>query len=241
MTESKAVLIAKDLASKIQHQQFPAGTFLPTENQLATLYGTARETIRKALAQLNDLGLIQKIRGKGSVVLNLEKYSFPISGITSFAELNNSLKMNAQTQVLTLQKMSAAPEMFQAKFANDSVQKGIYLERLRLINDEPAVLDCDFLFTPPITDLPMAAAQTSIYNYLEQELGLEVSYATKTITVEQVTPQLQSKLQLNNNLVVLVASHSFLSDTTSFQLTLSFHNPSKFKFVDFARRKKIKL
>ncbi|MDN5956257.1 MAG: trehalose operon repressor, partial [Lactobacillus sp.] len=39
---------------------------------------------------------------------------------------------------------------------------------------------------------------------------------------------------------VLIASHNFLADTTLFQLTLSFHNPDKFEFIDFARRQKIK-
>lgn len=84
MAESKTDLIAQDIASKIKHGQFKSHEFLPSENQLTTLYGTSRETIRKALDQLNSLGLIQKIKGKGSLVLNLEKYSFPISGITRF-------------------------------------------------------------------------------------------------------------------------------------------------------------
>ena len=97
MAESKSDIIAQDIAAKIQHHQYEAGDFLPSESQLTTLYGSSRETVRKALNQLTVLGLIQKIKGKGSIVLDLEKYSFPISGITSFAELNKSLNMHAQT------------------------------------------------------------------------------------------------------------------------------------------------
>ena len=36
------------------------------------------------------------------------------------------------------------------------------VERLRMINDEPEVLDCDFLFNPPITELPSEEAEKSI-------------------------------------------------------------------------------
>ncbi|GAA3630880.1 trehalose operon repressor [Lactobacillus hamsteri] len=241
MAESKSDIIAQDIAAKIQHHQFKAGEFLPSESQLTTLYGSSRETVRKALNQLTALGLIQKIRGKGSIVLNLEKYSFPISGISSFAELNKSLGMHAQTKVITLKKMADMPELFKEKFPEQKKQAGFYLERLRMVNDEPAVLDCDYLFTPPINDLPKEAAERSIYDYIENELKLDISYATKVITVEKINNDFQKLLQLDDSLAVLVASHNFLSDTTLFQLTLSFHNPQKFKFTDFARRQKIKL
>lgn len=241
MTESKSDIIAQDIAAKIQHQQFKTGELLPSESQLTTLYGTSRETVRKALNQLTALGLIQKIRGKGSIVLNLEKYSFPISGITSFAELNKSLNMHAETKVITLKKMVDLPEFFKEKFPEQKKQPGIYVERLRVVNNEPVVLDCDYLFSPPIDELSKEAAEKSIYDYIENKLKLDISYATKVITVEKIDDKFQKLLQLDDSLAVLVASHNFLNDTALFQLTLSFHNPSKFKFVDFARRHKIKL
>ncbi|MDF7668109.1 trehalose operon repressor [Lactobacillus sp. ESL0703] len=241
MMQSKSEIIAQDIAAKVKHQQFKVNSFLPSESELTKLYGTSRETVRKALEELNSLGLIQKIRGKGSLVLNLEQYSFPISGISSFAELSQSLGMDAQTEVLTLAKMSSLPELFKKKFPNEKQQKGFYVERLRKINGKPEILDCDFLFTPLINELPLSAAQTSIYNYLENEMGLEVSYATKEITVEKIDENLQKKLNLKDKTAVLVASHNYLSDATLFQLTLSYHDPSKFKFVDFARRQRIKL
>lgn len=239
MPQTKADLIAQDIASKIKYQQFKGGDRLPSENQLSELYGASRETVRKALQQLTELGLIQKIKGKGSIVLDLSKYSFPVSSITSFAELNQTLGMNAKTKVLTCQQLDDLPPLFKKKFPNQDHQPGFYVERLRLINNEPEVLDCDYLFNPPVTELPKKAVENSIYDFLEDSLHLEISYATKTITVEKASTELQEKLHLNND-VVLIASHNFLADTTPFQLTLSFHDPKKFKFVDFARRQKIK-
>ena len=241
MVNSKTDLIAQDIASKIRHGQFQAGEYLPSENQLTILYGTSRETVRKALSQLDSLGLIQKIKGKGSIVLNLEKYSFPISGITSFSELNKSLGMNAETKVIKLEECTDLPETFKQNFPEQEKQTGFYLERLRLINNEPEVLDCDYLFNPPVTSLPEKAAKNSIYQYLEKELSLDISYATKAITVEKINENMQELLHLSDQYAVLVASRNFLSDTSLFQLTLSFHDPQKFKFVDFARRQKIKL
>ena len=111
MVQSKHDMIAQDIASKIKYHQYKVGDYLPSEHQLCELYGTSRETIRKALNHLTELGLIQKIRGKGSVVLDIQKFTFPISGITSFKELNRSLNMHAKTTVLK-QVNTLAPKRF---------------------------------------------------------------------------------------------------------------------------------
>lgn len=239
MAKAKANLIATDLAAKIRHKQFSPGEYLPSESQLADLYGASRETVRKALSQLNSLGMIQKIKGKGSLVLDLNRYSFPLSGITSFAELNRSMAMGAQTQVLTLEQMNDLPAQMKEHFPDQDAQPGYYVERLRIINHQPVVLDCDYLFNPPVNKLPEEAAQKSIYDYLENELGLEISYGVKEITFHHVSTTIQEQLQLDEPVAALVASRNFLADTTPFQLTLSFHNPDRFKFVDFSRRAKI--
>lgn len=241
MAQSKVGVIAQDLVDKIKHQQYQPGDYLPSEHQLMDLYGASRETIRKALNSLTDLGLIQKIRGKGSIVLNLDRYTFPISGITSFAELNNQLGLKAETKVLLLQKEDKLPAQFIKYFSEEENSIGFHLERLRLIDGQADVLDCDYLLSPPVDSLPRESAETSIYDYLENKQKLDISYATKEISVCKVDKRIQDLLQLDNDLAVLVASRNYLTNTTKFQLTLSYHRPDKFKFVDFARRKKIKL
>ena len=44
-----------------------------------------------------------------------------------------------------------------------------------------------------------------------------------------------------NEPAVIVRSLSYLSDTTLFQLTTSYHRPDKFKFIDFAPKARIDL
>lgn len=236
--KSKQDIIAKDIAEKIHHRIYSPKSFLPSEHQLCDLYGTSRETIRKSLEQLTELGLIQKIKGRGSLVLDIQRFTFPISGITSFKELNNSLNMHASTKVLQLEKRTLPKSLVEG--LSLPTQDAFYLERLRLIENEPAVLDIDYLLSPPVAELPISAAEDSIYDYLENELGLEISYATKEITVEEVSEKISTDLMLSpNNLAVLVKSFTYLGNTHLLQVTKSYHHPKKFKFVDFARRRKI--
>src|SRR5699024_5847410 len=79
-----------DLEQKIVAGDYPAHSLLPSENQLIKVYSVSRETVRKALNMLRDAGYIQKKQGKGSIVLDLNRFDFPISGLTSFKELQET-------------------------------------------------------------------------------------------------------------------------------------------------------
>ena len=84
---SKYILVSNDLAARIQSGMYPAGSRMPAESQLIREYGVSRDTLRKALAVLEQEGYIQKARGREALVLDREKVVFPVSGLTSFQEL----------------------------------------------------------------------------------------------------------------------------------------------------------
>ena len=83
--------IFADLEQKILNGVYPANTLLPSESQMMEKYHVSRETVRKALSLLRNAGYIQKKQGKGSIVLDLHRFDFPISGLTSFKELQDKL------------------------------------------------------------------------------------------------------------------------------------------------------
>ncbi|GFZ27582.1 trehalose operon repressor [Lactobacillus corticis] len=232
--ESKQRLIAKDLLAKIKSGQYRPGDLLPGEVQLTELYGTSRETVRKALRHLVDLGLIQKVRGRGSVVLNLDRYKFPISGLTSFKELNASQGLNAETKVLVLEERPS-PEYFMT--AELTSEPATFIRRLRIINGEPDVVDEDFILKSVVPEIPLGEAANSLYRYFEDDLGLDISYATKLVTFEKAPQHVAKLLQVAS--VAVVRSMVYLQDTRLFQLTTSYHRPDKFEFSDFARRQKL--
>ena len=45
---SKYLQIYEDLKQKIERKEIPSHTFLPSENELMTLYHSSRDTIRKS-------------------------------------------------------------------------------------------------------------------------------------------------------------------------------------------------
>ena len=232
--KNKFHIIEKDLASKIIHGVYPKNTLLPSENTLCEMYGTSRETVRKALALLVELGYIQKIQGKGSIVLDVSRFVLSVSGIQSFKELSETADLDVQTKVLEIKKTVVPHDKFQI---GDKNLEALHVKRLRIINGEPDIIDNDYILTSVVPKIPASEAQNSLYNYFENKLHLDISYATKKITVEEPDKEEQTLLNLPDDKdVVVIRSETYLSDTRVFQFTESVHRSDRFSFTDFARR-----
>ena len=61
--------VADDLTKRIGNGKYPVGGYLPTEMELCRQYGISRHTVREALRQLRDAGLISRRRRIGTEVV----------------------------------------------------------------------------------------------------------------------------------------------------------------------------
>jgi len=229
-----------DLEKKILNNEYPPNTLLPSENQLIKIYGVSRETVRKALNLLTNAGYIQKKQGKGSFVLDFKRFDFPFSGLTSFKELQDAQNINNETIVAKLEKVPVTVPINQlTDWPTDSYMWE--LVRRRRIDNEVVILDKDFIWADIVSELPSEKAKESIYAYFEKELGLEIAYAQKEIEVEPITKEIKDLMDLRkeDTHVIVVRSLTFLEDTRCFEYTESYHRLDKFRFVEFARRRKI--
>ena len=228
--------IFNDLQEKILNGSYLAGVLLPTEKELQDQYKVSRDTVRKALRLLTEKGLIQKVQGRGSQVLKQELLNFPVSGLTSYKELVDSLGLNSQTRVISLDLMTVDEQTaLQTGFPEGSQVWKVL--RTRSIDGIVSVLDLDYLAKDCVPNLTQEIAQTSIYAHLEEELGLDISYAQKEITIQASTERERLLMDNQDDYLVLIRSRVYLGDTRQFQYTESRHKIDKFQFVDFARRK----
>ncbi|HFU4467045.1 TPA: trehalose operon repressor [Streptococcus suis] len=228
--------IYNDLKEKIRTNEYTAGSLLPTEQQFQEMYGVSRDTVRKALAILTEGGLIQKVQGRGSMVLEQEILNFPVSGLTSYKELTHSLKISTKTNVVSLDQIVVNSNLSHLT-GFEPHSKVWKIVRTRLIDGKIAVVDTDYLAAEIVPDMTAEIARGSIYEYLENQLDLDIAYAQKEITVEPTSREERDLMQSQDDYLVLIKSKVYLSDTRQFQYTESKHKIDKFRFVDFARRK----
>ena len=79
--------IADDLIAEIRSGRVAVGEVLPGELQLMDEYGASRHTIRDALRQLEELGLVERRRGVGTRVLARRASRAYVHRVRSPAEL----------------------------------------------------------------------------------------------------------------------------------------------------------
>ena len=239
MKQKKFLTIYNELKSNILTQDLNYGNQLPSEYDLVSTYDAPRETVRKALHMLEQDGMIQKIRGKGSVVIYQEITEFPFSELISFKEVKEELDLKHETNVILneIVEAQAFPEVQRELEVSDN-EKLVHIQRTRSIHNKVKIFDEDFFLKSVVEAITKGIAQDSIYAYLENKLKLDISYSSKAITFEPFS-SLDYEIFGNHltSFTATVRSTVFLKDTTRFQYNISKHLATEFKFKEFSRRR----
>jgi GntR family transcriptional regulator, trehalose operon transcriptional repressor len=234
---NKYQIIFNSIVDQIKSGKIPPNSLLPSENELKEQYDTSRETIRKALNLLAQNGYIQKVRGKGSIVIDINKFDFPVSGLVSFKELADKMEQKPRTIVNELSLIFKPDAYIKQQLQLSGKDQVWKIVRTREIGGKKIILDKDYLAAKYVPSITEEICANSIYAYLENELNLKISFARKEIVVEEPTAEDRSFLDLEGfHNIVVIKNYVYLEDASLFQYTESRHRPDKFRFVDFARR-----
>lgn len=235
----KYEVILQDLEKKIFDDVYKENDTLPSENELSKIYKSSRSTVRQALKILEENGAIQRRHGFGSIVIAHDKLLFPISGLTSFKELQTSIGFKSKTEVVMFGKVDIDKPLAELTgFPLNS--EALHILRRRKVEEKYSILDRDFFLYEYSTNLTPENAENSTYEFLEEELGLDIAYAQKEITIDFAGEEDFELLDLNpgDRHIVSVKSRVYLADNTLFQYTESRHQVDRFRFTEFARRQK---
>ncbi|MCD3218967.1 trehalose operon repressor [Mammaliicoccus sciuri] len=235
---NKYMKIYQSICEKILNGEYAHLQQLPSENELTKIYSTSRETVRKALNLLQEKGYIQKLRGKGSVVIYEDVIQFPISEMVSFQEINKRLGLDYETKVELLEVIDAkdVPVVQHALELRDQ-DKLWHVIRTRTKDDAVRIMDEDYFICQVIPQLTKEVAAESIYKFIEQEMNVEISYSNKSITFEEMTEnEILYFGKLNPPYTATVRGIVYLNNAEKFQYNISRHIATEFKFVDFSRR-----
>lgn len=234
---SKYVKVYNKLKEQIETGVYKIGECISSEGELMDGFKVSRDTVRKALGILENQGYIQKARGKAAIVVERKDYKFLFSDIETFKEANEKLGRKAETEVENLEILTDRKRI-KSIFEDDREKEVYELLRVRKIDGERMIIDRDYFKRSIVPNLPLRACKGSVYQYLEDELGFQIGYASKEIYVEAATEEDINYLDMKEfNLVVVVKSYTHMMNGSLFQYTESRHRPDHFRFVGFAQRK----
>jgi len=125
--------IADEIQMKIDTGEFSEGDMLPKETELCEQYNVSRPTVRAALMQLVNLGMLKRIKGKGTFV---KKTQIVLENSSLFIESFNEEHMKRmKTEVLEFRTVPSE-ETIADKLQIECGEPVTKLVRLRYLKEE---------------------------------------------------------------------------------------------------------
>ncbi len=100
--------VSERLSTQIVDGVYPPGARLPAEMELADMFGVSRNTLRRAMAKLEEQGLIRIGQGQGTFVSGAV-LPYTISRTTRYSENLSKEGRAAATEVLKIEATTAEP------------------------------------------------------------------------------------------------------------------------------------
>lgn len=240
MPKTKFEMIYIDLKRKIEAQEYNFQELLPSENTMAGIYGCTRNTIRRAIQALVGEGYVQTMHGIGVRVIYqpVDQTTFTIGGIESFKESAARNLRKSSTKVIQFTELIADDRI--AKKSGFSIGTELYyIQRVRYLDEKPLILDINMFIKNAVPGLTKQIAEKSIYEYLENDLGMSIITSKRKFTVERITEIDEKYLELNDyNCLAVISNQTYNSDGILFEYTQSRHRPDYFCFQDTATRRR---
>lgn len=242
------------LYSFIKHQ-IQAGVFkvndqLIAENELCEILNISRTTVRLAMEQLINEGLIVRYRGKGSFIAE-EKIRRKINYMYNFTD--NMIEVGAKPSSVVLESaVIIADDLISQKLALPATNRKVFkLTRLRCANDNPLLYETTCVPYYLCEGIEQSDFEkVSLYRVLTNEYGLNLFHAEETIGAILIEKEIADYLQckkkmagykierishLDNGYIFEYTTSVTRADKCVFKLDLYKNNPTNIKQMEFAR------
>lgn len=203
--------VEQDLASLIADGTLAPGSQLPSEEELVQKYGVSRTTVRKAVQELERLGLIEIRRGRGTFVRS-EKITQEFTELTGFVE--DMVAAGRRPSAKVLGKMTVEADEGVARQLRVPIGTEVMrIRRVRMADEEPVSLDETYL---PI-DLGRKVVENDLEVYPIFSL-LEGKYDTPLLEADYRLEAVSAGPPVAEALGVEVKAPILLIERTSYSL-----------------------
>ena len=196
-------IVAESIYSQVKTGQLKANERIPSESELCREYSVGRNTVRRAISELVNEGVLRTIQGVGTFVVDnrLDKTAEYLFGFSQEMQL---LDRTVSSKVLEAKIISADPFLSRRL----QIQLGaevVFLYRVRYMDEEPTAIERSYLpheLCPGILEYDFSS--DSLYEILSTVYGKMPNHAEQVIEASLATPEVAQLLDLIPPAVVFV-------------------------------------
>ena len=189
----------QELKNRIQDGTFKVNDQIPTENEFCEALQISRPTVRQALKELIQEGLLTRRKPLGTFVSQPKIDSYFFEQLASFNDEMLMLGLTPSTTLLSNKIEFANTEVANAlQLSKD--ERVLHLKRLRFANHDPMVIVETYL---PCAMFPLLENEdfeaNSLYTLLEQKYNCSIQSVNRTIEATLADDKTAKLLQTNKN------------------------------------------
>lgn len=179
----------------IEQGEWAPGTQIPNEDRLCEMLGISRITLRHALRNLEEAGMLRREHGRGTFVRSATMVA-GVRGLTSFTDEMQTLALSPGTRLLAARVIAATTDIAEALEIAEG-ERVVQLRRLRLGNGQPIGIQTTHLPEARVPGLFEDASEVaSLYRWLKDNAGIVPARAKEVYRVGAVAPADASDLEL---------------------------------------------
>lgn len=136
--------LIEELAKYISDEKLLPGDQILTEPEISQKYGVSRATVRQAIQELVNAGVLVKIHGKGTFLAE-PKVKMNVNSFGSFSSMAQEQGFQPSTEILCFQELSEPIDKVKKRLTLEEGDSVIYLNRLRYLDGKPALIEKTYI------------------------------------------------------------------------------------------------
>lgn len=192
--------VADHLRDDINNNYQP-GEMLPSEPVLSEKFAVNRHTIRAAVDVLISEGLVERMQGVGTRVVD-QSMVYSIGADTRFTEVFDKLGLQSKSTIIT-KEIVEAPEDVRRHLALGNKRKIFRLDTIRTVEDQPISLVRHYLVNPYADQVHAHYEGGSLHAFLDSKFHVKPSRRQSFISVKMPSPQTASLLKISPSLPIM--------------------------------------
>ncbi|MEQ9763448.1 GntR family transcriptional regulator [Streptococcus sp. ZJ151] len=226
--EPKYLQIATQIRQKVKDECYPVNASLPDGKTLAKEFNVSLMTLKHALDMLVAEGYLIRRRGAGTFVRDWKSVQRP--HIYTLNGASEDYGEKVETEVLAFDVIRSDAEIAE-KLSIDEDDFIYKIIRLRHIDKQPSIMEYTYMPLDVIPDLKYEHVTSSIYRYINENLGRKVHSAFVKVTGVRPNALEQEKMHLvETDYMMQIEQIVSLDNCKVFEYAVSHHLPEIFDF-----------
>jgi len=225
------------MRQQISSGNWPEHYRLPSEIDLANDLEVSRGTVRKAISQLIDEGLLVSIHGKGTFVASGTLEQPLAEQLVAFSEALLEKKIPFTTRVIR-QELLIPEKRIASLLSTSPKAKVFYLERVRMIHQTPIAYLINQVYTKPCPGVEeVDFTRFRLFETLENRYHLELGWGQRTFQAQAADARVAEVLNVSPcDPVMYMEQLLYLRDGTPIEFSMVWYRGNSFRLSSIVKR-----